>query len=377
MAAVNHKDTYKASAVFLIVMGMLYLIDKFIGFASHGLPWVMQKDNLLLYAAVIFLWFKADKSVGIVLTGIWLILNIGLVIALLGQMSAYLLPAALLLVGVIFIFSFDPMMKIVLIGAGNVATHLGIALQKAGCLILQVYSRTEESASALAARLSVDYTIVPDEIRRDADLYIVALKDAVLRQLAPVLVKGREQALFVHTAGSMSMDLWKGLVKRYGVLYPMQTFSKQREVDFNTVPFFIEASAPAEVELLRMVAVRLSPKVYEVTSGQRRYLHLAAVFACNFANHMYALSSHILEKQGIPFEVMLPLIDETAGKVHELSPTQAQTGPAVRYDENVISKHLEMLADEESLQELYEKISKSIHNLPLSVIQANKEGKNS
>ena len=127
------------------------------------------------------------------MAGIWLILNIGLVIALLGQMSAYLLPAALLLVGSYFIFSFDPMMKIVLIGAGNVATHLGIALQKAGCLILQVYSRTEESASALAARLSVDYTIVPDEIRRDADLYIVALKDAVLRQLAPVLVKGREQ----------------------------------------------------------------------------------------------------------------------------------------------------------------------------------------
>ena len=193
--------------------------------------------------------------------------------------------------------------------------------KKAGCLILQVYSRTEESASALAARLSVDYTIVPDEIRRDADLYIVALKDAVLRQLAPVLVKGREQALFVHTAGSMSMDLWKGLVKRYGVLYPMQTFSKQREVDFNTVPFFYRSICSGRSGIgLRMVAVRLSPKVYEVTSGQRRYLHLAAVFACNFANHMYALSSHILEKQGIPFEVMLPLIDETAGKVHELLP---------------------------------------------------------
>ena len=143
--------------------------------------------------------------------------------------------------------------------------------KRRGVLSCKVYSRTEESASALAARLSVDYTIVPDEIRRDADLYIVALKDAVLRQLAPVLVEGREQALFVHTAGSMSMDLWKGLVKRYGVLYPMQTFSKQREVDFNTVPFLLEASAPAEVELLRMVAVRLSPKVYEVTSGQRRY----------------------------------------------------------------------------------------------------------
>lgn len=99
--AVNHKDTYKASAVFLIVMGILYLVDKFIGFASHGLAWVVQKDNMLLYAAIIFLWFKADKSVGIVLAGIWLILNIGLVVALLGQMSAYLLPAALLLIGVI------------------------------------------------------------------------------------------------------------------------------------------------------------------------------------------------------------------------------------------------------------------------------------
>lgn len=116
MAAVNHKDTYKASAVFLIVMGMLYLIDKFIGFASHGLPWVMQKDNLLLYAAVIFLWFKADKSVGIVLAGIWLILNISLVIALLGQMSAYLFLSGFVVVRSYFIFSFDPMMKIVLIG---------------------------------------------------------------------------------------------------------------------------------------------------------------------------------------------------------------------------------------------------------------------
>lgn len=254
-------------------------------------------------------------------------------------------------------------MKIVLIGAGNVATHLGRALQEAGYPILQIYSRTEASASALAAQLSADYTVAVEDIRRDADLYIVALKDTALQTLASALVKGREQALFVHTAGSMPMDLWKGLAQHYGVLYPMQTFSKQREVDFSTVPFFIEASAPTELELLRTLAAHLSPKVYEATSGQRKYLHIAAVFACNFANHMYALSSHILEKQGIPFEVMLSLVDETARKVHELPPVQAQTGPAVRYDENVISKHLEMLADEVPLQELYEKISKSIHNM--------------
>ena len=102
--AVNHKDTYKASAVFLMLMGILYLLDKLVGFASHNLPWVMQKDNMLLYAAAVFLWFKADKSVGIILAGIWLILNIGLVVALLGQMSAYLLPAALLLLGLILYF---------------------------------------------------------------------------------------------------------------------------------------------------------------------------------------------------------------------------------------------------------------------------------
>ena len=266
-------------------------------------------------------------------------------------------------------------MKIVLIGAGNVATHLGTALQKAGCSILQVYSRTEESASALAAQLSTDYTLKVEEICGDADLYIVALKDTALQLLASALVKGREQALFVHTAGSMPMDLWKGVAERYGVLYPMQTFSKRREVDLGTVPFFIEASSSEELELLRKIAACLSPKVYEATSEQRKHLHLAAVFACNFANHMYALSSYILKKQGIPFEVMLSLIDETAGKVHELSPVQAQTGPAVRYDENVICKHLDMLVDEASLQELYEMISKSIHNLPLSVSSADKRGK--
>ena len=255
------------------------------------------------------------------------------------------------------------MIKIVLIGAGNVSTRLGIALQQAGYPILQVYSRTEESASALAAKLSTDYTTATDGIRKDADLYIVALKDTALQQLAPTLVKDRQHALFVHTAGSMPMELWKGLTPRYGVLYPMQTFSKQRDVDFSALPFFIEASSPAELNLLHEVASALSSKVHEASSDQRRHLHLAAVFACNFVNHMYALSAQILEKHGIPFEVMLPLTDETARKIHELSPMQAQTGPAVRYDRNVIDKHLEMLADENTLHELYKSISESIHSL--------------
>lgn len=141
----------------------------------------------------------------------------------------------------------------------------------------------------------------------------------------------------------------------------MQTFSKQREVNFEEVPFFVEANSQEDAELLKAIAGTLSEKVYEVTSEQRKSLHLAAVFTCNFTNHMYALAAELLDKYHLPFEVMLPLIDETARKVHELAPHDAQTGPAVRYDENVINHHLTMLEDTPKLQEIYKLISKSIH----------------
>jgi len=254
--------------------------------------------------------------------------------------------------------------RIVLIGAGNVATHLGMGLQKAGWQVVQVYSRTEASASELAIRLGVPFVTSLEAVCTDADVYLVMVKDAALQELIPAVVKGREGALFVHTAGSMPMKVWENDARRYGVLYPMQTFSKAREVDFASVSFFVEANGEWELSLLKEMASSLSPKVYEATSAQRTYLHMAAVFACNFANHMYALSAHLLEKNGLPFDAMLPLIDETARKVHGLHPREAQTGPAVRRDENVMNKHLEMLAEEPELKELYEKISCSISNPP-------------
>ena len=250
--------------------------------------------------------------------------------------------------------------RVVLIGAGNVATHLGIGWQKAGGQVVQVYSRSEASASELSSRLGVPFVTSLDEVCMDADVYVVMVKDAVLTELIPSVVKGREGALFIHTAGSMPMDVWKGHAIRYGVLYPMQTFSKQREVDFASVSFFVEANGAEDLACLKELSLLLSPKVYEATSAQRTYLHMAAVFACNFANHMYALSASLLERQGLPFDAMLPLIDETARKVHELSPRNAQTGPAVREDANVMSKHLTMLADDSRLCDLYEMISQSI-----------------
>ena len=159
------------------------------------------------------------------------------------------------------------------------------------------------------------------------------------------------------------MAVWQGVAPRHGVLYPMQTFSKAREVDFTSVSFFVEANHQADKEALKELAGALSPKVYEATSAQRTYLHMAAVFACNFANHMYTLSARLLEKNGLPFDAMLPLIDETARKVHGLHPHEAQTGPAIRGDENVMGKHLAMLADDPEVKEIYRIISNSIQEL--------------
>ena len=225
---------------------------------------------------------------------------------------------------------------IVFIGAGNLATNLAKALYYKGFRIVQVYSRTEESARALAEQVEAGYTTDLQEISKEARLYIVSLKDAAFVELLPQITEGKQDALLVHTAGSIPMSVWEKYAERYGVFYPMQTFSKQREVNFREIPFFVEAKRPEDVELLKAIAATLSDNVYEITSEQRKSLHLAAVFICNFTNHMYALAADLLEKYNLPFDVMLPLIDETARKVHELTPHEAQTGPAVRYDEKVI-----------------------------------------
>lgn len=250
--------------------------------------------------------------------------------------------------------------SIVFIGAGNLATNLASALYHAGFGIAQVYSRTQESAQLLANKVSTKCTTDLHGVTKQADLYIVSLTDSALMQLLPAIVAGKPNALLVHTAGSVSIDVWKGHANRYGVLYPMQTFSKQREVDFGKVPFFIEATTEKDTTLLKAIASTLSEHVYVATSEQRQNLHLSAVFANNFTNHMYALSAELLKKHHLPFDVMLPLIDETARKAHQVEPHSAQTGPAVRYDEEIINKHLSMLCDTPDTQQLYELISKSI-----------------
>lgn len=251
-------------------------------------------------------------------------------------------------------------MKVVIVGSGNVATHLSLAIASLeGIEICQVYSPTEAHAEILAERLNCDFVTNPTQIRKEADVYLFALKDQALETV--IRAVPANNGLWLHTSGSMPMQVFAGYTERYGVLYPLQTFSKSREISFRGIPLFIECHREEDKNCLEELARRLSGKVCELSSEKRRSLHLAAVFACNFTNHIYALAEEILAKEGLSRDYLFPLIDETAAKVHELPAQEAQTGPAIRYDENIINKHLGMLADDPDVQTLYRLLSQSIH----------------
>lgn len=236
--------------------------------------------------------------------------------------------------------------SVLLIGAGNLATSLGIALKRAGVNVVGVWSRTTESARTLGERLDTLYTCDMNFLPQ-ADVVIVSVADEALPQVLPSVASLFPSSLIAHTAGSISIDALReaGCI-RYGVFYPMQTFSRLRVVDFSTVSTFVEGCDEEALETLRSIAVALGGRVYDATSQQRRFLHLAAVFACNFPNALYAMSAELLRRNGLPFEAMLPLIDETAAKVHTLHPKDAQTGPARRGDEAVMQSQRALLDDE-------------------------------
>lgn len=249
---------------------------------------------------------------------------------------------------------------IIFIGAGNLATNLALALYQHDFSIKQVYSRTLDSAEMLAKKVNSTYTNQLEELILGSYLYIVSLRDDALLKLLPNIMKGKKNALVIHTAGSIPMDVLSDYGTRYGVLYPMQTFSKSRIVSFETIPFFIEANNEFDKQLLISIASELSSKVFEADSSQRKKLHLAAVFASNFTNHMYTLSAQILDKYGLPFESMHSLIEETTQKIYNVAPIDAQTGPAIRNDQDVMTEHLKMLSDFPDLQEIYRVLSNSI-----------------
>ena len=250
-------------------------------------------------------------------------------------------------------------MKIILLGSGRVATQLGLALQKVGEQIIQVYSPTEANAAALAKKLDCNAVSSLSLIDQHADLYIIAVKDDAISTVAKNLDVPNK--LVVHTSGSTPMDVLPS--GNVGVFYPLQTFSFEKEVDFNEVPIAIESNDLESLNVLRILANKLSSKVIELDSKQRMTLHVAAVFACNFSNHLFAIAQQLLESQHLDFELIRPLITETVAKVQAHLPSAVQTGPAIRKDEKTLQKHLDLLKNEPQLQEIYRLLSQSIVNL--------------
>lgn len=248
--------------------------------------------------------------------------------------------------------------KISIIGSGNLATQLGLALHKEGYLISQVFSRNKKNAEILSKKLKAKAVVDLKKLSTDSSIYIISVKDDAIESVAKQL-KLKDQ-IVVHTSGSVSMDVLKKTSKNYGVFYPLQTFSKEKQASFKTIPICIEANNNTTSTTLQYFAKSISGNVQKVNSEQRKKIHLAAVFACNFTNHMYAIAEHLLAKDKLSLDLLKPLIEETAHKIKKTKPSNAQTGPAIRNDKKTIDAHVKLLANEKDFKKIYELITKSI-----------------
>ena len=232
-------------------------------------------------------------------------------------------------------------MNIIIIGLGNVATNLHHAFTKRGVACQMVSSRQGL-----------------DQLPQ-ANVYIYAVKDEALAAVV-AQVKGKEKAMHLHTSGSMPISVFGADKPHAGIFYPFQTFSKARVIeDFSTVPVFFEARGIDDISAVYSLALTITSHVYETTQHDRERLHVAGVYACNFTNLMYTLAAELLSTTHIPFKALLPLIDETAAKIHTLSPREAQTGPARRADQSVMQHHMDLLPNDE-LKEIYQLLSEQI-----------------
>ena len=253
-------------------------------------------------------------------------------------------------------------MRISLIGAGRVATHLGRVLLKRGHEIVQVYSRDVNHAEALASGISADAVSEIAQLNTDIDLAIIAVSDQAISQVIEQLSNVLKDVLIVHTSGSTNLSVLTQYHSRSGVFYPLQTFSLEREVDWANTPLFVEAVESQDLKFLNTLAQSLSQRVYQYDSEQRLSLHLAAVFACNFSNYCYDMAKQVVDAKQVDFSLLYPLILETAKKATEYDPSQVQTGPAMRGDQNILNMHQQMLVDSgrEDLQQCYQMMSEQI-----------------
>ncbi|KFF28318.1 Rossmann-like and DUF2520 domain-containing protein [Chryseobacterium vrystaatense] len=246
-------------------------------------------------------------------------------------------------------------MQIVIIGSGNVAYHMAKAFSLNSIPLTQIFGRNSEELKKISEELNVPYSTKHLE---DADLYIICVSDHSVENVSRMITK--KNCLVAHTSGSLPMEILSGEYRKSS-FYPLQTFSKSKALDYEKIPFFIETENEQDQQLLFDLASKISDNVMESSHEKRKYIHLTAVFACNFVNHLFARAKEVSDSQEIPFDYFLPLIDETVKKIHEIEPKAAQTGPAVRNDVRVLELH-EQLLKGESL-EIYKTMNHSIQKM--------------
>ena len=250
--------------------------------------------------------------------------------------------------------------KIVLLGSGNVAYHLAEMLKRSDINIYQVYNINKKSGEKLAKKHNSSFTNNINEIVTDADLYIIAIKDNFIKNIIDKLRINK--GIVIHTSGTTDINVFSNKFENFGILYPLQTFTKEIELNYNEIPFLIEANNSKTLEFIDSIASSISKNVINTSSEQRKSIHISAVFACNFTNYFYSIADDLLEKQNLSFDLLKPLIKETTRKAIESKPKENQTGPAKRKDLNVINKHLKALEENKEIQKLYGTISEMIIN---------------
>ena len=248
-------------------------------------------------------------------------------------------------------------MKISILGAGNVATNLALAFKKAGHTIVQIYNRSDDAGQELARAVAATFTSDIDHLL-DADVYIIAVKDDAIEERAGQLK--RPGKMIAHTSGTKSKNSLQHSSDNYGIFYPLQTMRKNSKVDFKNVPLLIEGNNAATVSTLKALAQSISQNVHVVNEEQRQWIHVAAVFANNFTNHMFSISENILAKHDLSFDILKPLILSFIQNLQTHSPADIQTGPAMRGDHKTIEQHLMLLASEKRLKEIYQVMTTSI-----------------
>ena len=248
--------------------------------------------------------------------------------------------------------------NVIFIGSGNVATHLAQALANTGLHILGFYSRNKKTTQQLADKYQTSWGGIEDIKTSEADLMIVSVPDNAIEKVIAGIPKTK--ALIVHTSGSIDMKVLAEKANRIGVFYPLQTFSKEKKLDYSNIPIMLEAHKSEDLELLKNLAQSITKKVYKIDSAQRKKIHIAAVFSSNFTNYLYHIAADLLSKDDIPFEVIQPLITETVDKLKELHPFDAQTGPAARNDQETIENHLDDLREIPEYREIYKLMSHHI-----------------